>query len=61
MTGHVTALVKENLQQIVLGIGDGANDVGMIRQADVGVGVQGVEGSQASQRLSPNCDPAIVH
>jgi phospholipid-translocating ATPase len=32
---------------VVIGIGDGANDVGMILEADIGVGVQGVEGSQA--------------
>ena len=31
----------------VLAIGDGANDVSMITQADVGVGVAGLEGSQA--------------
>jgi magnesium-transporting ATPase (P-type) len=45
--GDVTKLVKEVLQKVCLGIGDGANDVEMILQGNVGVGVQGVEGSQA--------------
>lgn len=31
----------------LLGIGDGANDVAMIQEADVGVGVAGKEGRQA--------------
>lgn len=32
-----------------LAIGDGANDVGMILTADVGVGIYGKEGSQAAR------------
>ena len=32
-----------------LAIGDGANDVSMIREADVGIGIIGKEGSQASR------------
>lgn len=31
---------------ICLAIGDGANDVGMIQAANVGVGISGVEGAQ---------------
>ena len=34
---------------LVLAIGDGANDVPMIKQADVGVGIAGKEGRQACQ------------
>jgi phospholipid-translocating ATPase len=30
-----------------LAIGDGANDVGMIQEADIGVGISGAEGQQA--------------
>lgn len=30
----------------VLSVGDGANDVGMLQEADIGVGISGVEGMQ---------------
>eukprot|EP00897_Mesotaenium_endlicherianum_P007081 jgi/Mesen1/6400/ME000329S05566 len=43
----VTRLVKEGTGKVTLGIGDGANDVGMIQEADIGVGISGVEGQQA--------------
>eukprot|EP00899_Mesostigma_viride_P028257 jgi/Mesvir1/8616/Mv04947-RA.2 len=43
----ITKMVKELSGAITLGIGDGANDVGMIREAHVGVGVSGREGMQA--------------
>jgi phospholipid-transporting ATPase len=33
---------------ITLAIGDGANDVGMIQAAHVGIGISGVEGLQAA-------------
>lgn len=42
-------LVKENEKAITLAIGDGANDVGMIQAADVGVGISGKEGLQAAR------------
>ena len=35
---------KSNPQARTLAIGDGANDVNMITEAHVGVGIQGVEG-----------------
>ncbi|KAI5057196.1 hypothetical protein GOP47_0027211 [Adiantum capillus-veneris] len=44
----VTKLVKNKTGDITLGIGDGANDVGMIQEAHVGVGISGVEGMQAT-------------
>ncbi len=31
-----------------MGIGDGANDVGMIQEADIGIGISGVEGMQVN-------------
>lgn len=31
----------------VLGVGDGANDIGLIRESDIGVGIKGKEGLQA--------------
>ncbi len=39
--------MKEGTGKTTLGIGDGANDVGMIQEADIGVGISGVEGQQA--------------
>ncbi|KAJ0785150.1 putative P-type phospholipid transporter [Helianthus annuus] len=43
----VTRLVKEGSGKTTLAIGDGANDVGMIQEADIGIGISGVEGMQA--------------
>ena len=42
-------LVKEFVkpEPVTLAIGDGANDVGMIQEAQVGVGISGLEGQQA--------------
>ncbi|KAF8222638.1 calcium transporting ATPase [Tricholoma matsutake] len=45
----VVKLVKKNQKAILLAIGDGANDVGMIQAAHVGVGISGVEGLQAAR------------
>eukprot|EP00249_Psilotum_nudum_P024537 c29212_g1_i2 orf=822-4364(+) len=44
----ITRLVKEGTGKNTLGIGDGANDVGMIQEADIGIGISGVEGMQAT-------------
>jgi phospholipid-translocating ATPase len=43
----VVSLVKNGLNIMALSIGDGANDVAMIQEADVGVGIAGEEGRQA--------------
>ncbi|GAB1312230.1 phospholipid transporting ATPase [Madurella fahalii] len=43
----VVAMVKNGLDVMTLSIGDGANDVAMIQEADVGVGIAGEEGRQA--------------
>ena len=45
---EVTLYLKNNLKKIVCGIGDGGNDVGMIQSANVGIGIEGKEGLQAS-------------
>lgn len=45
----VVKLVKEKLQKITLAIGDGANDVNMIQEADIGIGLYGQEGMRAVQ------------
>lgn len=43
----VVQLVKVGLDVMTLSVGDGANDVAMIQEADVGVGIAGEEGRQA--------------
>ncbi|TPX37615.1 hypothetical protein SmJEL517_g00757 [Synchytrium microbalum] len=45
---QVVRLVKLGLAAICLAVGDGANDVSMIQEADVGVGIAGQEGLQAA-------------
>ncbi|KAK3100430.1 hypothetical protein FSP39_019862 [Pinctada imbricata] len=45
---ELVELVKDSVKAITLAIGDGANDVGMIQAAHVGVGISGVEGLQAA-------------
>lgn len=44
---RVVELVKNNKKVTTLAIGDGANDVGMILAAHIGVGISGREGQQA--------------
>ena len=52
----LTRLVREGNREVVtLGVGDGANDVEMIRAAHIGVGIIGKEGTQAVN----NADYAI--
>uniref|UniRef100_A0A8B9NBF3 P-type phospholipid transporter n=1 Tax=Accipiter nisus TaxID=211598 RepID=A0A8B9NBF3_9AVES len=45
----IVELVKKHKKAITLAIGDGANDVNMIKTADIGVGISGLEGMQAVQ------------
>ncbi|KAI1792323.1 phospholipid-transporting ATPase 1 [Ganoderma leucocontextum] len=44
----VVKLVKEGRNAMTLSIGDGANDVAMIQEANIGCGLLGHEGSQAA-------------
>jgi phospholipid-translocating ATPase len=44
----VVKMVKDGLDCLTLAIGDGANDVAMIQEAHVGVGIAGEEGRQAA-------------
>lgn len=53
----MTRLVKEGTGKTTLAIGDGANDVGMIQEADIGVGISGVEGMQVCDA----CDIFLLH
>eukprot|EP00298_Acanthocystis_sp_HF-20_P017871 c21850_g3_i7.p1 GENE.c21850_g3_i7~~c21850_g3_i7.p1 ORF type:complete len:785 (+),score=338.89 c21850_g3_i7:40-2355(+) len=39
----------EGVKPVTLAIGDGANDVGMIKEAHIGIGISGKEGMQACQ------------
>jgi magnesium-transporting ATPase (P-type) len=43
----VVDLVKTHKKAITLAVGDGANDVSMIKSAHIGVGISGQEGQQA--------------
>uniref|UniRef100_A0AAZ3P3T3 Phospholipid-transporting ATPase n=1 Tax=Oncorhynchus tshawytscha TaxID=74940 RepID=A0AAZ3P3T3_ONCTS len=45
---EIVDMVKKHVKAITLAIGDGANDVGMIQTAHVGVGISGNEGMQAT-------------
>eukprot|EP00756_Hemistasia_phaeocysticola_P025829 Hpha_TRINITY_DN16024_c4_g9::TRINITY_DN16024_c4_g9_i1::g.122357::m.122357/K14802/DRS2, ATP8A; phospholipid-transporting ATPase len=46
---EVVRMVKEGLNKVTLSIGDGANDVAMITEAHVGIGISGLEGLQAAR------------
>lgn len=50
---QVTKLVRKGMgeNRLCLAIGDGANDVGMIQAANVGIGITGVEGAQVSSNV----------
>ncbi|XP_075057648.1 phospholipid-transporting ATPase IK [Mixophyes fleayi] len=45
----VVRLVKKHKKATTLAVGDGANDVNMIKTAHIGVGINGLEGTQAVQ------------
>ncbi|KAL4002263.1 Phospholipid-transporting ATPase tat-1 [Acanthocheilonema viteae] len=45
---EVVEMVREATNNVILAIGDGANDVAMIQAANVGVGITGEEGLQAA-------------
>ncbi|EFH53523.1 predicted protein [Arabidopsis lyrata subsp. lyrata] len=47
----VTRLAKEGTGKTTLAIGDGENDVGMIQEAAIGVGISGVEGMQVLEKV----------
>ena len=46
--GRIVEFVKKNSKEITLAIGDGENDVNMIKAANVGIGIFGKEGCQAA-------------
>ncbi|KAM9966517.1 hypothetical protein ACTFIR_006735 [Dictyostelium discoideum] len=56
----VVRVVKQSEKKISLAIGDGANDVSMIQEAHVGIGIFGKEGTQAA-RASDYCIHQFSH
>jgi P-type E1-E2 ATPase len=44
----VVNLIKKKKQAVTLSIGDGANDVAMIKTAHIGVGIGGQEGMEVN-------------
>lgn len=46
---QIVILIREQLGKVCLAIGDGGNDVSMLRAAQVGVGLYGEEGMSAVQ------------
>ncbi len=51
LKAKIVRLVREGTKKICLAIGDGANDVSMIHEANVGVGLYGKEGTQAARYI----------
>lgn len=45
---QVARLVRLKTGNTTLAIGDGANDVGMLQEADIGIGISGFEGMQVN-------------
>lgn len=45
---EIVAFMKKSVKTITLAIGDGGNDVNMIQEAHIGVGILGKEGNQAA-------------
>ena len=43
----IVRIFKSRGDWITLAIGDGANDVSMLHEANIGVGIRGMEGNQA--------------
>jgi phospholipid-translocating ATPase len=45
---QIVQVLQKYTKDSICAIGDGGNDVGMIQAANVGIGVEGKEGKQAS-------------
>ncbi|KXS11552.1 phospholipid-translocating P-type ATPase [Gonapodya prolifera JEL478] len=45
---EICTIVRQGMDVVVAAVGDGANDVGMIEEANIGVGITGSEGVQAA-------------
>ncbi|ELP87921.1 phospholipid-transporting ATPase, putative [Entamoeba invadens IP1] len=47
--GEIMKTVKKKTDKVCLGIGDGGNDISLIKESNVGIGIFGKEGTQAAQ------------
>ena len=45
---NVVTLLRKKMNMVAVAVGDGANDVSMIMQSSVGIGIVGKEGRQAA-------------
>ena len=52
--------MKTGTGKTTLAIGDGANDVGMLQEADIGIGISGVEGMQVNSKMVAQI-PSSLH
>lgn len=52
---QVVGIAKKNSKWITLSIGDGANDVPMIMEAHIGIGISGKEGTQVRYLNNLGC------
>lgn len=46
---QIVRLIKQSSSEVCLSVGDGANDVSMIQEAHIGIGIYGKEGTQAAR------------
>jgi P-type E1-E2 ATPase len=45
---QITKVLKDKAGKIILCVGDGTNDVPMILESNVGIGISGIEGTQVN-------------
>lgn len=57
---QIVAYVQNNTDTVTLAIGDGANDIAMIQEATIGIGITGMEGFQAAQAADYSIDPTTA-
>ena len=46
---QIVRRVKEKTSHLTMAVGDGSNDVNMIKEASVGIGIKGKEGTEAAR------------
>lgn len=58
---QVARLVRLKTGNTTLAIGDGANDVGMLQEADIGIGISGFEGMQVNMIMQFMIQDFIIY